>query len=60
MINSNTWTDKDQQKDGQTLFNRTLTATVGGPKRADHLKYSNMSSPMSICLLQTTWKYKAK
>ena len=42
---------KDKLKDRQTLFNRTLLTTVGGPKSADHLNYSNISSPMSICLL---------
>ena len=39
---------KDKWKDGLTLFNRTLPATVGGPKSAYHLKYSNISIPMSI------------
>ena len=37
--------------DRQTLFNRTLPATDGGPKSADHLKCSNILRPMSICLL---------
>ena len=31
----NAWTDgrKDGQKDGETLFYRTLPANAGGPKR---------------------------
>ena len=30
---------------------RTLLAAAGAPKSADHVKCSNMSSPISICLL---------
>ena len=41
---------KDEWKDRKTLFNRVFLATVGRPKSADHLKYSNISNPMSICL----------
>ena len=26
---------EDESKDGQTVFNKTLLATVGGPKSAD-------------------------
>ena len=49
---------KDGRKDRQTIFYMTLPKR--GPKSADHIKRSNISSPMSICLLQATWKYKAK
>ena len=42
---------KDVWKERQTLFYGTLLATAGYPKSVDHLKLSNMSSPMFICLL---------
>ena len=33
------------------LILKTLLATTGGSKSADHIKHSNISSPTSICLL---------
>ena len=42
---------KDGQKDGLSLFWRTLLPTAGDRKSADLIKRSSISIPKSICLL---------
>ena len=43
----NTWTDRrtEDQKDGQTIFSRTLPATTGGPKMQRELQSSLLQFP---------------